>query len=150
MKRIHVSGLDNLTSIDLLRHAGNQTFVSSLESHAGFNISAAVDIAVKSIEGGFFRGDPLHESFHIYVNSSAVSMMGNVLLAIERGQFDMVDVGDIIAAIDAARNHNFTQLACVLEPLNFARVSDIVAHLDVIGIQLVPDLKNATKLRDQL
>ena len=144
IKRVEMEGLDNLDRIQLLQPIEELSLKSLLQTQLGFNITVDVSVTVSSIYGGAFQGDPLDESFHIYINSTDISGRATITTDINRNLFDQIQVGHIISAVEG----DGTVLGCLLSPLKSILFTSLTAKLHISNISVVPDGQTTRSLED--
>jgi len=146
IKRIEFSGLDGLDIIQLMKVTAGSSLSSFLKSQTGFNISAALNITVSPIDGGMFQGDPLEESFHVYVDVSNVTSGVTLNTDIDLSLFEQIQVGHVISAVKG----NNQILGCLVNPLLAIQVHSLSAILRLQGVAFDPDGPSSLSLEDDM
>jgi hypothetical protein len=145
LNRVQVSGVDTFTSVELLRPS-NGTFLSALATDSGVNITFVMDVEVTSIEGGMFQGDPLNESFHIYLNTSNANVGASVAADLNRELFAGIHMEDFIIAIHDDKN--ISHLSCLLAPIQSLIFEELSVHVNVETVLFTPSGSTGTLERD--
>ena len=144
IKHVELEGLDSLDRIQLLQPNLGPSLKSLLQTQIGFNITMAVSVTVTSIENGAFQGDPLDESFYIYINSTDISGGATLTADLNRNFFDEIQVGHIISAVEG----DGTILGCLLNPLKSIQLQSLTANLHISQISVFPDGQTTRSLED--
>ena len=136
LNRVHVSGMDNFTNLELLRPSDNGTFWNSLSTDTDINVTVAMNVEVSSIEGGMFQGDPLKESFQISFNTLNSNVGARLALAYDTHRFGNIHMQDVIVAIENYKNAS--KWACLLAPLDSLILEEAFADMIVNAIVFTP------------
>jgi hypothetical protein len=146
VQRIELSGMGALDGIQLLEPNGEISLASWIKSQSGFNVTAALNVTVSPMEGGMFQGDPLNESFHIFMHTSNVTAAATLATDLTLTLLDQIQLGHIISAIDGDR----PVLGCLVNPLQSIQAESLSAQLHFQSVSFVPDGPSGRSLEDDM
>jgi hypothetical protein len=98
------------------------------------------------MEGGMFQGDPLNESFHIFMHMSNVTASATLATHLTHTLLDQIQVGHIISAIEGDQ----PVLGCLVNPLQSIQADFLSAQLHLQSVSFVPDGPSGRSLEDDM
>ncbi len=144
-KRLKINGLDNITHLSLFHPTGENMMYSAVTSDAGFNVTVLMEVEVKPVEGGVFKGDALHETFELKLNTSALSFSSQSSLAFDREMFNKLTIGSFKYGSYTEYEGNRNPLNCIFETLSSASVTAMKARVNLNAIDVVPVISAEAK-----
>eukprot|EP00978_Attheya_sp_CCMP212_P001179 scaffold2452_cov52-Attheya_sp.AAC.2 len=143
---INISGLDHWTHLELLRPERESPFTvkTNIRSMQDLNVTIRLELHVDPIDGGIIQGQPLVEIFDIDINVSNMNFTGDIILGIDKGKFQNLTVGHIMALIKAytdpkrVTGTKSDALACVLSSLVSSTVKNLSVRMNVKVIRILP------------
>jgi hypothetical protein len=150
---LYIMGLDQLDHLSLISPASQENsniisrFQSEMQTAAGLNITADVNITILPVPGGIFHGDALQETFHIHLNFSAVTSRGDFEITFDRDRFQQTQVGtilDVLPGVPQKHNnstHNSTmEKICLAKTIQSLHISALSTHAIIESVTFVPQL----------
>jgi hypothetical protein len=127
----------NLTVLRPMDGSETEIFQTILDTPSAVSVTAHLTVDVVGVEGGYFHGEPLHESFFVEINTTSLAAAMNLVAYVDKDVFQELTVGSIAEAIENPKN---SSILCLLKPFRSLEAQLLSSIVRVSDIAVLPDV----------
>lgn len=127
----------NLTVFRPVDDPEREEFQTILDTPSNVSVTAHLTVDVVGVEGGYFHGDPLHESFFVEINTTSLAAAMSFMVDVDKDLFQELTVGLIIEAIEKQKT---SSVSCLIKPLRSLKAQLLSMFVCFSEITILPDV----------